>query len=387
MFICSNIEQMSNIINKSLQKIITIVFFTRFKFFKPNKKKYLIFDNTNSDIIKNYLKKNLTVLHTRFEQLNLFVLFNNFFKKKYSLVDYYESYIEYVDPKFIITGIDNNPIFYLLKKKSYQKKILFQMGWKYPADDTSLFFQKGKNIFVKKNDKYNVDIAFVYNKYIGKFFKKLNCKKIIILGSIKSNFFKISKKKKIDLLYISSFSNFNPNLKYYKKVSYGQYYFKKIRFLNNLKKYLKKYDIELYILGKSKKHSLLEYNYYQNIFGDLKWNFLAAGKHDSYKIVDNSKIVLTMRSTLGYESLSRGNKTIFINPHSNIIKNINFGWPNKKLKKNGFFWTTKTSFNDLEKIINHLRDMKEKKFLSISKNFLNNLLPHSKNNYKLKTII
>lgn len=378
---------MSSIFIKNLQKIISIIFLTRFKFFKPNKNKYLIFDNTNSDIIKNYLKKNFTVLHTRYEQLNLFILVANFFKKKFTLIDYYESYMQYVNPKFIITCIDNNPIFYLLKKKSYQKKILFQMGWKNPVDDSSLFFQKRKNIFAKKNKEYNVDIAFVYNKYIGKFFKRLNCKKIIILGSIKSNFFNISKKKKIEMLYISSFSIFNPDLKYHGNVSYKKYFLKKIRFFNSLKKYLKKYDIELYILGKNKKYSLLEYNYYQNIFGDLKWNFLAAGKHNSYKIVDNSKIVLTMRSTLGYESLSRGNKTIFINPHSNIIKNINFGWPNKKLKKNGFFWTTKTSFNDLEKIINHLRDMKEKKFLSISKNFSNNLLPHSKNNYKLKTII
>ena len=104
-------------------------------------------------------------------------------------------------------------------------------------------------------------------------------------------------------------------------------------------------------------------------------------------MIDNSKIVLTIRSTLGYESLSRGNKTIFINPHSNIIKNINFGWPNKKFKKNSFFWTTKTSFNDLEKTINYLRDMKEKKFLSLTKNYSNNLLPYFKNNYKLKTII
>ena len=50
------------------------------------------------------------------------------------------------------------------------------------------------------------------------------------------------------------------------------------------------------------------------------------------------------------------------------------------MKKNGPFWTTDVSFKGIEKIINNLKKMKNKKFLSLQKKYSKKLMPYNKKN-------
>ena len=373
----------------SVLKSSKILFNAKLEFSKPPHKRFLIFDEVNSEILKNYLKNNYTYLHCRNEKFNLYVLFFNFLNKKFNKLDYYNSYIGYVNPRIIISTIDNNPTFYKLKKNINQKKILIQMGWKSPIYDKSIFSFKKNKVKIIKDKLYNIDTILVFNKSIGNFFKSLNAKKVIEIGSFRSNHIEINSKKKIDLLYISSWNNIDPKKKYTNIVNGKEYLLMHNKILNNLNKYLEKYDVNLHILGKKNKflNENLEFNFYKKIFKNSKWTFLQSEKYNSYKVVDSSKIIINLHSTLGYESLSRGNKTIFLDPYSNKIKTINFGWPCEDLKKNGPFWTTDVSFKGIEKIINNLKNMKNKKFLSLQKKYSKKLMPYNKKNTKLKSEI
>ena len=96
---------------KYIKIILKLLINFKFEILKPTYKKFLIFDNTNSDLIKKYLKNKYAILYTRNEKFNLFVLLQNFLKGKFNKKEYFESYIKFVNPKIIITTVDNNPFF------------------------------------------------------------------------------------------------------------------------------------------------------------------------------------------------------------------------------------------------------------------------------------
>ena len=371
---------------KYIKIILKLLINFKFEILKPTYKKFLIFDNTNSDLIKKYLKSKYAILYTRNEKFNLFVLLQNFLKGKFNKKEYLESYIKFVNPKIIITTVDNNPFFYELQKQSYQKKILLQTAWKYPLFDFNILDYKKKKKIIKNNN-FNLDIAIVYNKHIGEIFKNFNTKKIIQNGSLKSNHHKINKKKEIDLVFISCWANVNFSENIADNFSYKQFFDKQEKVLFYLGRYSDKYNLNLHILGKRDDNEL-EFNYYNNIFKNkIKWKFLEGKKYNPYKIVDSSKIVFNLYSTLGYEALSRGNKTIFFNPYKKTFKNLNFGWPCEHFKSEGPFWTEKINYNNIEKTINFVRFMNKKKFLNLRKKYIQDLMIYRSKNSQLKRIL
>jgi len=204
---------------------------------------------------------------------------------------------------------------------------------------------------------------------------------------LKSNHHKIDKKKKIDLVFISCWANVNFSENIADNFSYKQFFDKQEKVLFYLGRYSDKYNLNLHILGKRDDNEL-EFNYYNNIFKNkIKWKFLEGKKYNPYKIVDSSKIVFNLYSTLGYEALSRGNKTIFFNPYKKKFKNLNFGWPCEHFKSEGPFWTEKINYNNIEKIINFVRFMNKKKFLNLRKKYIQDLMIYRSKNSKLKRIL
>ena len=83
---------------------------SKFKFFLPESKKVLIYDDSNSDFIFTLIKKEqCEILHTRFEEINIPILLMSIFsfnKKKLS-EKYVRLYIKHVNPEVVMTFIDN----------------------------------------------------------------------------------------------------------------------------------------------------------------------------------------------------------------------------------------------------------------------------------------
>jgi surface carbohydrate biosynthesis protein len=366
---------------KILKKLIQIIINSKFEFHKPKKKYYLVYDKTGTFILNKYLKKNKIILHTRNESINLYVIFINFLQGKFGKKKYLETFIKLVNPKIILTAIDNNPDFYSFKIRKNQKKFLIQTGSKSPVYDSSIFkLYNGKTKVVKKSS-YNVDKIFVFNKYIGKYFQKLNAKKVVTIGSFRSNHFRKKKRKKIDFLFISSWNKANPSKIIASNFTFAEYQKFHDITLKNLSKFIKKNNYKIHVLSKSLSNN--EYNYYKEFFKNINWKFIKNNQQNPYHIVDQSKVIINFHSTLGYESLSRGNKTAFINPFGSkeCMKTTKFGWP-LKLKKNGPFWSTSNSYNKLEKLLNGLIFMKKKRFNLLFIKYGNKLMPYNKNNSK-----
>ena len=363
---------------KKFSKLLKFIIFSKFVYRKPKKSKYLIFDQNNFSFLKKYIKeKDISILYTRGEIFNMFVIINNFLNFKFSLLDYYNSYIDCVDPKIIITFTDNDPAFYLIKKKGSRKKIMIQNAWKNEYSDSVFLLNK-------RNKKFNVDYILTFNNHIGKKFCSFINGKSFTIGSFKSNSYKFKRyKKKFDLLYISSYRpgihrRMTPNL------TWAEFDRPQRILVKNLKIYAKKNKMNFFICARG---SVNEKEYYQNILGNSGWNFLPNNRFKSYQYIDQAKVSININSTLGYESFARGNRTAFfsIRPREKILKTVRFAWP-VNIPNKGFFWTNNLSREACFKVMHNVTKCSEKKWKKIYKRYSKKIISKNENNLKFRSI-
>ena len=100
--------------------------FSKYIFARPKKSKILFYDGINSFLIKKKLKNyNCSTLHVRGESINVVVLFTMLLNFEFSLKKYIYYYIKFVQPKVVLTFIDNDFNFYTLKKKFSKNNFYF----------------------------------------------------------------------------------------------------------------------------------------------------------------------------------------------------------------------------------------------------------------------
>ena len=85
---------------------------------------------------------------------------------------------------------------------------------------------------------------------------------------------------------------------------------------------------------------------------------------------------------MGYESFSRGNKTLFFDVRSvpQSLNSLKFGWPITGIEKEGPFWTKENSYYKCKNMLNKLREMNETEWRNIHKKFQEFLMPRDKDN-------
>jgi surface carbohydrate biosynthesis protein len=342
-----------------LSKLIIFFFLSKWSFKNPKKKDILIYDSYQRliDDLFCYLDpKKVGKLYMRGEELNVIILIKSLFSKNFYEFkrNYIVNYINYTNPKIIITATDNDMVFYTLKEH-FKNKIIFitmQNGLRGMYDD----FEEFKNYKKKSKYKLSVDYFFSLNDSISLKYKKYIRAKFIPIGLFRNNLVKkVKVKYKKRILFISSFS---------KKIHEGHF------FLNSKKKYADgdlffKADIVVlkYLINFSKKNNfnlriclrrdenINEQKYLINHLLSYNKNLkfiIPKQKFDVYKEVDRAKYVTCIDSALGYEAYARGSKVGFFSIKGNYlgIDSLNFGWPSKLPKAN--FWTNnEKNFNSL----------------------------------------
>ena len=311
----------------------------------------------------------------------MLILFKTFLGLRFSYRSYIIKFIEYINPKILITLIDNNKFFFKIELKN-GKKILIQN--KRRGQVVDLFGNLNNS---EKKEGYKIDYMFVQNRHIGKLYNKFIKGRIIPFGNIRSNNEKIIKiKKKYDLIYVST-GGYNLQDNYIlggiRKEKINE---KEIELLKLLRKFCQKNKIKLFILGKD-INFIKEKKYYKNILGEKNFHFIKSYKNrKTYNIIDNCKMVVGMDSTLIYEAFSRGAKCFFASFRFGSdfhIKSTAFPWP-QKLPSRGKFWI---NYYDERKVYQSLKEiyfLKKKQWYKISKKFQNDVMPYDANNSILK---
>ena len=183
---------------KTFWKIVS----SRIIFSKPKKAKTVVWGVPKyaKEILKQkkFNLKKIEFIEIWGESYNFYILLRCFSKLKFSLLDYSNEYIAYVNPKIIISFLDNYKKFYKIKKNVSPKKIIIQNSWR--CNEFRFFEKNVENSYGK------VDYIFVQNVNIKKKYQEISGSKVITIGSFLSNTIQIKNtRKKIDVLYISTF--------------------------------------------------------------------------------------------------------------------------------------------------------------------------------------
>lgn len=365
---------------KKLKKI------KKFKFTNPNKKSILILDTPGSKEIANLISnKDFEILDLR-NELNIPILISSLlsFKKKTITQKYIESYIKVVKPKILITFIDNNISFFEIKLKEFNfRKIIIQNG-------TGIVNSLEK-LDLKK--KYEIDYVFVFNENYSNFYNKIIQGKTVVHGSLRNNFVPVSYTKKIkhDILFISQFRDnkiFNN-----KKYSWEKWHKAEEEAIKIVNEFCIENQKKLTIAGFYQKDVSDEKKFYENIFNSenkkCQYVFLSKeNKNQTYELMDESNLVITIDSAIGYEGLTRSSKILFFNLRSDFLNDdkLKFGWP-KTYSNEGVFWINFFDIEIMKKKITYLLDLSTQDWNKIKMRYIPELMCYDKNNFKLKQLL
>ena len=376
--------------------------------FEKLKKNDLLFyiNHHNNKLFANFLGvKNYGEYNYNY-RLNFFVIINFFFSLKIIKVFFYRGFflayscalINNIKPKAIVTFIDNDYRFYLLKKLNQNIKFIsIQNGNRGYFID---FFGNPNLKKLSRNKQMQADYIFVFNNEIKKYYKKYIQAKIIAIGSFKNNFFKPKLYPKKDLLYISQFrdrkSSNNNTIRdnfifhYGKKtITWEKYFTTENKLIKILQKFCKKNNLKLIVLGCSLSNKIKEEKHFKKILSNFDYQFIERKNiFSNYNHIDNYKLVVTMFSTLGYESLGRLNKTCFF---METPKELNFleerctrfGWPNK-FQEFGINYCNTAKSSEIDLTLQKMHDMPENRWKSYALKYRDNIMEFDMNNTVLK---
>jgi surface carbohydrate biosynthesis protein len=366
-------------------KIINIFLFSEKIFKKPKKTDILFYDNAGFFFLKKLIPKKTKydIVDIRYDSINIAVIISCLKKFFFSKKNYIQEYINFTNPKIIITFNDLDINFYLLKKKNPNIKFISIQNGKRNNE----FFKK-----IKKIKNLESDFIFCFGNYIKRKYEAHIKANVVSVGSLKNNFINFSKKKFSFISCISEYSDAKNEISLDSKKSISSNYFyntiQKI-ILKLLIKYCRSVDRKLVVILRS-NYSIKEKNYFleiKNKYYKKLIIFYPKNQTSVYHKCDESEFVVAINSTLGLENISRGGKTLFINPRPLLfnIKDDNFFWPGKiKSLIYKIFISKITNFNFNEKIknfekINWAEYKKDIKFY--------NIMNFDKDNKTIKKVI
>ena len=355
----------------------------------PEQVQILIYDKSGSELFLNYFSNySFSILHTRGEILNIPILFRSFFKR----LNYQFCYLDYVNPKIVITYIDNNPFFYTIKSHNPNLITIFvQNGIR------SIFGDVFENLIDYPNKMYFVDYMFCVNKSIANKYCEYVNGKTISIGSFKNNTIPISlrqKSKNNNVVFISQFRNTKSgnNIMMYnsgKPVFWENFYSAEKILLPILHHFCKKQNRNNLICGCSHENISNEINFYNKIFGSKDWQYIPrTSSHSAYDAIDDASYVVTIDSTLGYEAVSRNKKVAFFTIRGEIcgIDGLDFGWPNI-ISKKGPFWTNCYSYDEVARVLNYIFQSQDEIWNEAKSISINNIMNYDNYNSKFQKLI
>lgn len=365
------------------------IFYPEKIFRNPRRSEILIFDAEGEELLLEYVGKWSTeVLHLRSEKLNIPVLIRSMLRKGSFFKNYINEYIATVSPKVVITFIDNNPLFYYLKKTNdFTKFIAIQNGKR-----DSLLFDKLSELNSPECFA-TIDYLFCFGRGVSSEYSKQIHAQVIPIGSLKNNYVNPISSDKKSIVFISEYAaNEGADLVLGDQVySYELLWKKPDRIvLHYLIKYCEERNIVLRIALRSKTYN--EKLYFKSLIStsNVKVEMVEpSGVYGSYALCDTANVVVTIESTLGYEAAARGNKTAFFTLRGTFSgrSDRTFSWPGA-LQAEGPFWTHLPESLAFERILDHLFAISDEEWkVELKKYAFEDIMTYDYDNATLKSVL
>lgn len=288
----------------------------KYKFFfeAPQSKKVIIFES-GGPLLKNritsfFSRNDYIIIEPYFFYFSFKIFFKFvyvFFSLKKIKISYFAALIETIDPKIVLTFIDNSGLFNQLSSvlipKTNIKFLAIQNGCRFRensnikdtfASDFFCFGQKDEDLFKSSGSRIET-------------FHKV--------GSLNDSYYRKKKrkiKKKYDVCIVSQLSPRH-------QASHIRTYKSFESIVDYTKKYCLKYGLSLVVAMRRGSTANQEaFNWELNWFRERLGNFANIIPNDeytykSYSLIDASSITIGQHSSLLYEGLGRKNKIFFCN--------------------------------------------------------------------------
>jgi len=333
----------------------------------------LIYDATGLELISPYLKGySYTVLHTRGESINSFILLFLVFRKRFwsgrVWTAYTEGFIRFCKPKLVITFIDNYEYFYSISESCSTVSMFIQNGIRSKKGDIFQF-----SGCLSKN-RYRVDHMLVFGTDVGREYKNFLSGHVTVIGSFKNNYFIGTNFSKRGVVrFVSQWRpRFNNDGQFTLSTLSGEIYtninesiFSSIKFiLPLLQSWCRSRGKSLEIVGVSNDLFKQEKNFFDSILPVGSYTFVPAAPFPSaYKLIDSAEMVVSIDSTLGYESLARGKRVACFSCRVREVdcSSYGFGWPGT-FPDSGPFWTNRMNPMDITRILDYVDSVSEQEW-------------------------
>jgi len=361
---------------------------------KPKISEILIYDTVNSKYLATYLTNySVEIIALRGESINITCLLRAIFtlcfwkgKRKQAYVDVF---IRSVVPRIIITFIDNDIDFYTISNRFPNiKTIFFQNGSRSEVGD---IFEN-----LVPSDKYYVDYMLVHGSAIGKYYQKFISGLTIEIGSLKSN--EVTKSMNVEpqsIVFVSQYFDKPKNNKALfiiselQSIYWEQFFSAEVQALKFLDKWCIENDKQLLICGRGINDTSNEKKFYTEYLTMCKWKYVPRSDfYSSYRLIDSAEIVVFIDSTLGYESIGRGNKTASFSCRMASLNSegAKFGWP-AKLPKNGPFWTSEADENQFQSVMDYLNTVSDIDWEKTRQNYVCEIMEFDAGNTRFITLL
>ncbi len=230
---------------------INLIFYSKKEFKFPKKNKIIFLDEVGSKKIKENLLDQIdfTVLHLRYEKVNIPILFLSIFNiLKYGKNFYKITFIKFVNASYAFSFIDTSLHYCDLIKEIPECKFILIQNGRRQGKELQPFLER------LNKSKFKCDYYFVFNKEYANFMKKHIDTHFVVGGSVLNNSHPKAKFiKKIDRIqYISEFHT----LESMPTVDYRKWELLPTEFsLKVINNFCNRKNLKLEIIGRTYEHN------------------------------------------------------------------------------------------------------------------------------------
>lgn len=325
---------------------------------RPRRSAVLIFDATRHDVLLDHVGAwKPEVLHVRGERVYVQMFLASLLDGAGFWEGYFDRVIAAVQPKLVVTMIDNNPRFFALRSRHGNLKTLcVQNGWKgYYAD----IFELLDTAPPKRRAEFQVDYLLTFGTAVSGEYAKYLRGEITAVGSLRNNQTPVRDTRiPGTIAFISQWGD--------ESFSMGTLQLPGDRFCREadtivlpvIKRVAAETGRRLLIVPRYRQPGVertKEVAYYLELLG-REPEFLEFDDRDSsYRAIDSAELVVAVDTTLAYEAIARGAKTAILSIRTVLfnVPALNYGWP-APLADDGPFWTNRPDPATFERLLKSL---------------------------------
>jgi len=322
----------------------------------------IAFTDTANQLMSYFPDQRIRVLDLESPRRNAWMLLLAALRGSFRVDGYIAAWTSFTRASLVLSAQDNFQPLWNLRRKKDVSLALVQNGLRAPHSNVMPVSKQ-----VPDSPTKGVDFYFCFNDLMKPLLRKSVTANFIALGSFRSNAAPLLRPSETrSIAYISTLRTDLPldhivltdsdnNC-----VRYGDILDSRIAILREVVTFCINNELGLRILGKDLNHASEHAFYLQRLQG-VTFEFIP--RHPNryqHQGCDAARLTVSTSSTLGLESLSRGNRTIILNELSLLLDQPfqRFGWP-KELPDEGRFWSTSCSPARIQEILRDVNDLSD----------------------------